>query len=388
MRIAMFSEVFAPKVDGITNRLSHTIACLTARGHEVLVFAPSSAPDEHAGARVVAVPGLPFPPYPGLEIALPSPAILRELRRFRADVVHAVGPACLGVWGMIAARALGIPIVASYHTDLPAYLPLHGLAAARPLVWPLIRRIHGLADVNLCPSIATRSQLEAHGLARVGLWRGGVDCEGFHPRMRSMAVRAALCDGEIERPLLLYVGRVAPEKNLRALRPLLDKLPEARLAIVGDGPDRAPLERFFAEHPVVFPGVLRGSDLASAFASADVFVMPSKTETLGFVALEAMSSGCPVVAADAMGLKSLVRHGETGLLCDPDDTEALTGAVRELVEDRFLAHDLARRGREFAEQASWLNETRGLFWNYRRAIQRHSRATLWRRLRSRRAERA
>lgn len=381
MRIAMFTEVFVPKVDGITNRLSHTIGCLTARGNQVLVFAPSGSPEEHRGARVVRVPGLPFPPYPGLEIALPHPAIVDDLRRFAPDVVHAVGPACLGVWGMLAARALGLPIVASYHTDLPAYLPLHGLKALQPLAWPLLRRVHNMADLNLCPSIATRTQLEEHGIERVGLWRGGVDCELFHPERRSIVMRSALSDGEIERPLLLYVGRVAPEKNLRALRPVLEKLPEARLAIVGDGPDRSALEEFFRDSPVCFTGTLHGEDLASAFASADVFTMPSKTETLGFVALEAMSAGCPVVGADAMGIASLVRHGETGLLCDVDDVEAFTGAIRALLEDRFLARELAAGGRAFAEQASWDHETRALFWNYRGAIRRYWRGSLRRRAR-------
>src|SRR5574342_588822 len=119
MRIAIFTEVFLPKIDGITNRLSHTVRCLREDGHEVLVFAPRGAVAEHAGARVVRVPAAPFPAYPGLRIAAPDPRIARELWRFRVDVVHAVGPVCLGVFGIAAARALGLPVVASYHTDLP-----------------------------------------------------------------------------------------------------------------------------------------------------------------------------------------------------------------------------------------------------------------------------
>lgn len=140
MRIALFSEVFLPKIDGITNRLAHTVRCLVEQGHEVLVFAPATAVPGHAGARVVRVPGPAFPPYPALRLSAPHPRIPWELARFGPDVVHAVGPACLGIWGIAAARTLGLPVVASYHTDLPRYAPLHGLGFARGAIWPLLRR--------------------------------------------------------------------------------------------------------------------------------------------------------------------------------------------------------------------------------------------------------
>src|SRR5262245_15407101 len=145
LRIALFSEVFLPKIDGITNRLANTIRCLHELGHEALLFAPSGCVASHAGARVVRVPSVPFPRYPGLRLGLPDPRVALELRGFDPHVVHAVGPAVLGVYGTIAARALGIPLVASYHTDLPRYLPSYGLGRAEPLLWSLIRQIHGAA---------------------------------------------------------------------------------------------------------------------------------------------------------------------------------------------------------------------------------------------------
>src|SRR5262245_55123340 len=139
MRIALFSEVFLPKIDGVTNRLAHSVRCLVEQGHEVLVFAPETAVAAHAGARVVRVPGCVFPPYPELRISAPAPRIALELWRFGPDLVHAVGPACLGLWGIAAAAALGLPLVASYHTDLPRYAPLHGLGFGRGVIWPLLR---------------------------------------------------------------------------------------------------------------------------------------------------------------------------------------------------------------------------------------------------------
>jgi len=381
MRIAIITEVFLPKVDGITNRLSHSVRCLMEQGHEVLVIAPEGAVDEHAGARVVKVGGVPFPPYPGLQISAPDPRIALELSRFAPQVVHAVGPACLGVWGIGAARALGLPVVASYHTDFPRYLPKHGLGWAQPAVWPLIRWVHNAAHVNLCPSRFTRDELHGAGVENVGLWRGGVDTELFHPRRRSVEMRMRLSGGRPDGPIALYAGRLSPEKNVHRLEELLRAIPGVRLALVGDGPAREDLERRFRGRPVSFPGFLRGEELASAFASADVFVMPSTTETLGFVVLEAMSAGCPVVAARAGGIPDLVRDGENGLLVPPGRRGGFGRAARELLEQEGWRRHLALQARKFAEQGSWHEETLQLVSQYRKAIVLQARAGLGARLR-------
>jgi glycosyltransferase involved in cell wall biosynthesis len=368
MRIAIVSEVFLPKIDGITNRLRHTITCFRRMGHEVLVVAPDTAVAEYAGARVVRVPGLAFPPYPGLKLTAPHPRIARELHRFDPDVVHVVGPACLGIWGIAAARLLGAPVVASYHTDFPRYAPQHGLGWAQGAIWPLLRQVHNAAHLNLCPSRFTRDELRVHGIENVGLWRGGVDTGRFHPDKRSRPMRCELSGGAPDAPLLLYAGRISPEKNLALLEHALAAFPEARLALVGDGPDRERLTRRFAGLPVTFMGFLRGEALARAFASADVFVMPSKTETLGFVVLEAMSSGCPVVAAAAGGIPDLVQHGENGLLFDPDRPEELVDALGRLFGDRALQRHFAHQARKAAEACEWMLETEKLVDAYRRAI--------------------
>jgi len=371
MRIAIVSEVFLPKIDGITNRLRNTIECLVADGHEVFVIAPSGSVEQHAGARVLRVPGPAFPPYPGLRICLPDPRILWRLVRFRPDIVHVVGPVCLGLWALLAARLLRLPIVASYHTDLPRYLKGYGLGWLERLVWPLIRWIHALAHRNLCPSTFTQRELEAHGIPDVGIWRGGVDTELFSPRKRSSAMRERMVDeGRIDAPILLYAGRVAPEKGLDSLAPVLEELPECRLAIVGDGPARANLELRFAETRTRFLGFLRGEELATAFASADLFVMPSMTETLGFVVLEAMSAGLPVVAAPGGGIPDLVKEGETGALVDPWDSKRFADGIRAILEDDGRRSRLAANARRFAEHCDWPSETRALVADYAHTIQR------------------
>lgn len=366
MRIALFTEVFLPKIDGITNRLDHTLRHLTAQGHEVLVFAPAGSPTEHAGARVVGVPGFPFPPYPGLQVTAPDPRIVLALARFRPDVVHAVGPACLGIWGVMAARALRLPIVASYHTDLPRYLPGYGLGWLEPAIWPLIASVHGAAHLNLTPSRFTQSELLEHGIEPVDLWRGGVDTALFHPRRRSLDMRIRLSGGRPDRPVVLYVGRISPEKQLHRLCELRDALPEVRIACVGDGPARAELEARLGSERASFLGFLRGEELASAFASADAFFMPSTTETLGFVVLEAMASGLPVVAARAGGIPDLIDSGDNGILFDPRAPEEAVKAVYEILASRGLRERLARRARESAEACDWGLETRRLVLQYRK----------------------
>ena len=379
MRIALFTEVFPPKIDGITNRLSQTLPELTRLGHEVIVFAPRTAGD-FPGVRVIRVPSLPFPPYPGLEAVLPDPRIAAQLARFRPHVVHAVGPVLLGMWGALAARSLGIPLVASFHTDLVRYLGGYRLAPLAGGVWAWLAGVHGLAHVNLCPSSVTRNELHEHGIPNVGIWRGGVDAARFHPEKRSFAMRDRLSGGRPDQPLLLYVGRLAREKSIESLAWVMDELPEARLALVGDGPDRARLERVFAKLPVHFAGFLAGEELATAYASGDVFVMPSTTETLGFVALEAMASGVPVVAADAGGLRDVVQHGENGFLYDPSQRKAALAPIRELLASRGLRMQLARMGRKAAENASWEAETLRLVAAYERAIERARRTVrgkLW-----------
>ncbi len=368
LKIALFTEVFLPKIDGITNRLAHTLRELKGLGHEVLVFAPQQSVESFEGFRVVRIGGLPFPRYPGLQASLPSPRILKELKAFEPDIIHVVGPACLGIWGTVASRLLHIPLIASYHTDFPAYMPLYGLNILKGQAWTLIRQVHNRALRNLCPSRHTLRELEANGIENLGLWRGGVDTSLFHPKKRSTAMRQRLTGGHSRAPLAVYVGRLGFEKHLDRLQILLRSIPNLRLALVGDGPARAQLEQQYQSDRVVFAGFLKGEELAAAYASADVFVMPSTTETMGFVTLEAMSSQVPVLAARAGGTTDLIRDRENGILFDPMNSVTLVEGMRELLNDKALRQRLGAAGRKRAEQQSWEQETHSLLESYRATI--------------------
>jgi glycosyltransferase involved in cell wall biosynthesis len=364
MRIAIFTETFLPKWDGIANTLCYLLEHLAQREHASLMFAPQGAPARYAETPIVGLPSFAFPFYPDLKLVPPVVDVMAQLKAFQPDLVHLVNLASLGVVGMRHARELDIPVVASYHTDIPGYTEYYGLKALRSPIWAYFRWLHNQADLNLCPSQYTRAQLEAHGFERVAVWGRGVDTERFHPRHRSAAWRRRLSDGRPDAPLLLYVGRLAIEKRVDWLRPLLDVLPHVRLAIVGDGPLHADLEQRFAGTPTVFTGYLTGEDLAQAYASADLFVFPSPTETFGNVVLEAMASGLPVIAARAGGPVDHVKSGENGYLFDADNLADLVALVWHYGDNRAHLRQLGKMARAYAETQSWAHILDGLLETY------------------------
>lgn len=367
MRIALFTETFLPKVDGIVTRLRHTVDHLQRAGDEVLVIAPDGGLKEHKGARIYGVSGFPLPLYPELKLALPRPAIGEELERFRPDIVHVVNPAVLGLAGLFYSKVLHIPLVASYHTHLPEYLQHYGLGMLEGLLWELLKAGHNQAQLNLCTSTAMMQALTDHGIERVNLWQRGVDTETYQPHLASPEMRHRLSQGHPDSPILLYVGRLSAEKEIDRIRPVLEAIPNARLALVGDGPHRQALEQHFANTPTHFVGYLQGQELATAFASADAFVFPSRTETLGLVLLEAMAAGCPVVAARSGGIPDIVEDGVNGYLFDPTDERGAIVATQRLLDNSEERETLRRNARREAERWGWAAATQQLR-NYYQAV--------------------
>lgn len=368
MRIALFTETFLPKVDGIVTRLRHTIEHLERNGDRVLVVAPEGGLTEYKGAKIYGVPGMPLPLYPELKLALPPIGTKQAIEEFEPDLIHVVNPAFLGVGGIYYAKKLDIPLVASYHTHLPQYLQHYGLGALEGLLWELLKAAHNKASLNLCTSSAMVKELIAHGIERVDLWQRGVDTEMFQPHLASAVMRSRLSQGNPDDPLLLYVGRVSAEKQIDEIKPILEAIPEARLAIVGDGPNREALEAHFTGTKTHFVGYLQGLELASAFASADAFVFPSRTETLGLVLLEAMAAGCPVVAARSGGIPDIVTDGVNGYLFEPDDPDGAIAATKSLLEATKIREQLRRNARAEAEQWGWAAATKQLQSYYRQVL--------------------
>jgi glycosyltransferase involved in cell wall biosynthesis len=369
MRIALFTETFLPKVDGIVTRLRYTIENLQRRGNQVLVVCPDGGIKEYKGAQVYGVSGFPLPLYPELKMALPRPAIGQVLEKFQPDVIHVVNPAVLGLAGIFYSKMLNIPLVASYHTHLPQYLQHYGLGMLEGLLWELLKVAHNQAALNLCTSTAMIEELTARGIERVYLWQRGVDTEIFHPRLASDRMRSLLSQNHPKSPLLLYVGRLSAEKEIERIKPILEAIPEARLALVGDGPHRANLEKYFAGTNTHFVGYLVGTELASAFASADAFIFPSRTETLGLVLLEAMAAGCPVVAASCGGIPDIVTDGVNGYLFSPEaDESAAIAATIRLLENKQEREKIRQNARREAERWGWAAATCQLQDYYQKVI--------------------
>jgi len=353
VKIAIFTETFLPKIDGVVTILCQVLERLQAKGHQVLLFGPPGGPKEHAGAEIVGVGGPRFPLYPELRINIPRRFVWEKIKAFQPDLVHIVSPFFLGPFGFSYARRLNVPILASFHTHVPSYVRHYGGAFVEPIVWSYLRTLHNQADVNLCPSTETLRDLRSHGFERVRWWQRGIDTRRFTPGPRDMALRARLTDGNPDELLVLYVGRHSPEKRLNLIRDPLAGVPGVRLTMVGGGPSHEQLKRHFRGTRTTFPGFLRGEELVDAYRAADVFLFPSTTETFGLVALEAMACGVPVIAANTGGVLDIIRDGENGLLFNPERPAEIGALVRRLQQQPALRERLAEQGLQHARSRSW-----------------------------------
>ncbi|MCC6457232.1 MAG: glycosyltransferase family 1 protein [Caldilineaceae bacterium] len=353
LRIAVFTETFLPKIDGIVSILTLMLRRLNELGHQVILFGPSGGPKEYAGAEIVGVGGPPLPFYPELRVNVPRPFVWRRVRDFRPDVVHVVNPFFLGPFGLMFARWLGAPTLASFHTDLARYAHAYGYGFIAPALWAYMRNIHNRADVNLCTSTAIRKDLIDNGFKRVRWWKRGIDTELFTPGPRDEAMRARLTGGHPNDFLVINVGRQSPEKGLKPLREHLFRQRGVRLAMVGGGPSHEDLKEHFRGTPTVFPGYLRGEELVEAYRSADAFIFPSTTETFGLVALEAMACRVPVIAAHSGGVVDTVVDGVNGLFFDPAKPAEMGELVGRLRDNSALREDLAENALRHARSRSW-----------------------------------
>lgn len=272
MKIMIITETFLPSTDGIVTRLTACIRWLHRDGHEVQIVAPDLGVYEFDGAEIKGVPAYAFFFYPSKKFAVPNRIVKKYIKDFDPDVIHVVNPAVVGYSGVNYAKKLNIPFIASYHTNIPQYLSYYKLGLFNGPLWWFMRRLHNKADLNLCTSETVQKELTERGFERMHVWKRGVDTEKFNPDNFNEEMRDRLSGGKKDRTLLIYVGRLAAEKEIEKIRSILDESDQFCLAIVGDGPHREKLETYFEGAPVVFTGFLHGNELASAFASSDAFI--------------------------------------------------------------------------------------------------------------------
>ncbi|WP_345238937.1 glycosyltransferase family 1 protein [Pontibacillus salipaludis] len=367
MKIAIVTETFLPSTDGVVTRLKEAIKYLRSQQHEVIVIAPDLGVYEYEGAIVEGVKTTTLPFYKYRPFSLPNKVVKSLLQKHNPDIVHVVNPALVGVSGVKYAKELNLPLLASYHTHVPKYLDYYKLYAFKPLLWWHFKRLHNQADLNLCTSQAVKDELDEEGFHNVHVWKRGVAVDRYSPEHYSQEMRSRLTGGEPHKKLLVFVGRLAAEKEIHKLKPLLEQRDDVRLAIVGDGPAREQVEKTFEDTTAIFTGFLHGDELNQAFASADAFIFPSVTETLGLVILEAMASGLPVIAAKSGPTMEQVEDGRTGLLFENEDTQSLIEAV-EKIEDAELMQTLRENARAEAEKFSWTKPSAQLLEYYEQVL--------------------
>ncbi len=359
LRIALVTETYPPEVNGVATTIALVVQGCVRRGHQVQLIRPQQHPGESAqfgaGLSEVLMGSVPLPRYPGLRMGLPSARMLARLwKERRPDVVHLVTEGPLGWSALRAARALRVPVVSDYRTHFDAYAAHYGLGWLRRPVMAWMRHFHNRAACTMVPTDALRRGLEAQRFRNVRVVARGVDTALFNPGRRSRALRAAWGVSD-DTTVALCVGRLAPEKNLGTVLAAADAMrrhePGMRLVLVGDGPER---DRLRSDSPhTVFSGTQRGNALATHYASADVFLFASATETFGNVVPEAMASGLAVVAYDDAAAGQLIRHGSNGLLAPVGDVSAFCSLACRLAADLPQVRALGRQARATADDLGW-----------------------------------
>ena len=356
LRVAAVSETWPPEVNGVARTAARFVEGLRRLGHEIQVIRPRQSAAESARGDEILMRGMALPRYPNLRMGLPAKNALVRLWSFRRpDVVHIVTEGPLGWSALQAAEKLKLPVVSDFRTNFHAYSAHYGAGwLCRPIL-AYLRKFHNRTLTTLVPTQAMRGELAELGFRRLRVLARGVDTRQFDPRHRDERLRAQWGAGPDD-PVLLYVGRLAAEKNLPALAAACDAAsalaPRARLVFVGDGPARRELEARFPQ--AVFAGTRNGAELAAYYASGDLFLFPSLTETFGNVTLEAMASGLAVVAYDYAAAREMIGDGASGILVPTDAPAAAFAAhAAALASDLDRARRLGESARREALGRGW-----------------------------------
>jgi len=366
LRVAVVTETYPPEVNGVSLTIARFVEGLRQRSHDIHLVRPRQDGADRAafaaGYQEVLTRGMSIPRYPSLKLGLPAKRALERLWTYRRpDVVHIVTEGPLGWSALRAADKLRIPAVSDFRTNFHAYSRHYGIAWLGKPILAYLRKFHNRTLCTMVPTEALRADLAALGFRGLRVVSRGVDGALFNPSRRSEALRASWGAAPTD-PVLLHVGRIAPEKNLDALLGAYAAArrlaPRARLVLVGDGPARRELQARCPE--AILAGMRRGEDLAAHYASADIFLFPSLTETYGNVTTEAMASGLAVIAFDYAAAAALIRHGENGLLARFGDAEAFCALAAGLVSDPATTTALGAQARGAAAAHDWTRVVRQL----------------------------
>jgi phosphatidylinositol alpha 1,6-mannosyltransferase len=368
LRLALFTDTYPPQLNGVSRTLERLVAAVRARGGETRVYTTTDPDATERSTDIWRRPSIPFWGYPQLRLAAPVGGhIYGDLLAWRPTLIHAATPFGMGLTGRACALRLGVPLVTSYHTSFSEYARFYHLGMLSGLGWALFRWFHNSGLRTYVPTHAIADELGRLGFARLALWGRGIETQQFHPRFRSAAWRQRL-GADDDTIVIAYVGRLAAEKGLDVALSAMRRVPREKIlfALAGDGPYADHCRRVAPDN-AIFTGRIVGEELGAFYASADVFVFPSTTDTFGNVLLEAMASGLPVVAADVGPTRELLTRGG-GVLVPPGDPAALAAAITALAADPARRRSLAAEGLDSARAHSWDRIFDALVADYRRVL--------------------
>lgn len=357
MNILIVTETYPPEINGVARTLAQMVTGLSKLGHRITLVCPrqKQRPSDDEPGEIHPVRGLPLPGYPGLQFGLPAGRLIKRLiaqKQIDASYIATEGP--LGHSAMRACRQAGVPCLSGMHTNFHQYSSHYKAGLLAPALWRYMRGFHNRLAGTLVPTGAMADELVRNGFRNLHVWPRGVHAKLFSPERRNDELRARwrLQDDDIA---VVYVGRLAPEKNIdttfEAFAAIRERHPTARMVLVGNGPAE---KRLRATHPeAIFAGPRTGVELAEYYASGDMFLFSSVTETFGNVTLEAMASGLAVVSYDLAAAHELIRHGHNGLLMPADDKPAFIEQAVACADDKALRQTLKVHARETAVQQDW-----------------------------------
>jgi glycosyltransferase involved in cell wall biosynthesis len=360
LRVAIITETYPPEVNGVAITIAHMVQGLRRRQHRIQLIRPrqhkldSAAQDNNYEETLMA--GMPIPGYPELKAGLPAKgALLRLWRQQRPDIVHIATEGPLGWSAISAACEMGIPVSTDFHTNFHSYTKHYGIGLLKKPMAAYLRHFHNKTNCTMVPTTTLQQELEQTGYKNVLVVSRGVDTRLFHPSKRSAELRGSWGAADYT-PVVMMVSRLAPEKNLPVVIQAFEQMrvahPLAKLVMVGDGPARAEIEK--RQHPnVIFAGMRTGEDLAAHYASGDIFLYPSLTETYGNVTVEAMASGLATIAYDYAAAHQHIRHDVNGLLVPYDDTDAFINQAKALITDAKRILRLRTEARLTVESPTW-----------------------------------
>ncbi len=366
MRILIYTGTFKKEQDGVARATYQLVETLLKQKFQVMVASPKITPQVRKGLILCKLPSIPFVLYKEYPCALPNGKIIRAIIRFKPDIIHIATPDFVGIQILQFAKLAHIPVVSIHHTDFINYLPYYHLGFLQEIAWHIYMKFYNFTERTFAPTEEYARILESRGVKHVDIWSRGIDRDKFHPKFRASSLRKRW--NAEHKKIIMYVGRFVWYKDLDMIYKVYERF-EDRLdsdvafVLIGEGPIKEILQRKMPK--AIFPGYLHGNALSVAFASGDIFLFPSTTETFGQVIQEALSSGLPAIVSDKGGCKEIVTKADAGLIVPAHDVDSFYYSVKHLLDNVDEYQRMRQNGLDYAKKRTWDRINSDLIRKYR-----------------------